>query len=120
MLPPPPPLPVLVRTFPYNCPYFSVLVRTFCYFSVLDYNLYSSGGEGVRAADSQCTGPEIDPGRDLVLYSAGRGGEGAATYFSVLVRTFPYLSVLDYGTTTGSIKPSATWCGKKVGNIPYH
>ena len=110
MLPPPPPLPVLVRTFPYNCPYFSVLVRTFCYFSVLDYNLYSSGGEGVRAVDSQCTGPEIDPGRDLVLYSAGQGGEGAATY----------LSVLDYGTTTGSIKPSATWCGKKVGNIPYH
>ena len=108
MLPPPPPLPVLVRTFPYNCPYFSVLVRTFPYFSVLDYKLYSSGGEGVRAADSQSTGPKIER------------GPGAATYFSVLVRTFPYLSVLDYGTTTGSIKPSATWCGKKVGNIPYH
>ena len=113
MLPPPPPLPVLVRTFPYNCLYFSVLVRTFPYFSVLDYKLFNSSGEGVRAADSQSIGLEVDPGRDLILYSAGRGGEGE-------LRTFPYLSVLDYGTTTGSIKPSATWCGKKVGNIPYH
>ena len=92
MLPPPPPLPVLVRTFPYNCPYFSVLVRTFCYFSVLDYKFYSSSGEGVRAADSQFTGPEIDPGRNLVLYSAGRGRGGGARY--VLFRTCPYFSVL--------------------------
>ena len=42
--------------------------------------------------DSQSTDPEIIPGINLVLYSAGRGGRGGGGY--VLFRTCPYFSVL--------------------------